>query len=222
MPYYDTYIEIIGVEMMLSKRVRQGFMAFLGLCFLGVLVAASDPVAQLSQTADQMIGALKSNKTAIKSNPALVENLARQILLPQVDAPLMAKLALGRDGWNNATDPQRTQFTQAFTTLMIRTYASAFSAYTDQVVKFYPLRPGDMNGNRVQVKSEILQSGGPAIPVNYRLLQEGDSWKVYDITVDGVSLIQSFRSQFASQLSQGGMDQLLAALDKHNTELQKK
>jgi phospholipid transport system substrate-binding protein len=89
------------------------------------------------------------------------------------------------------------------------------------VVKFYPLRPGDINDGRVQIKSEILQSGGPAIPVNYRLLQEGDAWKVYDITVDGVSLIQSFRSQFASELSQGGMTQLLAALNKHNAALKK-
>ncbi len=207
--------------MTISKRIQCGFITFLGLCFLGVLLAASDPVAQLSQTADQMIAALKSNKTAIKSNPAMVEGLARNILLPQANVELMAKLALGRDGWNNATDQQRTDFTNAFTTLMIRTYASAFSAYTDETVKFFPLRPGDMNGDRVQIKSEVLQNGGPPIPVNYRLLQQGDAWKVYDITVDGVSLIQSFRSQFASQLSQGGMDQLLAALNKHNAELKK-
>jgi phospholipid transport system substrate-binding protein len=207
--------------MTISKRIQCGFTAFLGLCFLGVLLAASDPVAQLSQTADQMISALKSNKAAIKSNPAMVEGLARNILLPQANVELMAKLALGRDGWNNATDQQRAEFTNSFTTLMIRTYASAFSAYTDETVKFFPLRPGDMNGDRVQIKSEILQDGGPPIPVNYRLLQQGDAWKVYDITVDGVSLIQSFRSQFASQLSQGGMDQLLAALNKHNAALKK-
>lgn len=207
--------------MTMARYAQRSLAAFLGLCFLGVVVALSDPVTQLSQTADQMISALKSNKATIKSNPAVVENLARQILLPQADAQLMAKLALGRDGWNSATDQQRVDFTNAFTTLMIRTYASAFSAYTDQVVKFYPLRPGDVADGRVQIKSEILQSGGPAIPVNYRLLQEGNTWKVYDITVDGVSLIQSFRSQFANQLSQGGMDQLLAALNKHNTALKK-
>jgi phospholipid transport system substrate-binding protein len=207
--------------MTITRGMQRGLAAFWGICVFGVAVALSDPVTQLSQTADQMIAALKSNKTTIKTNPALVEDLARQILLPQADAGLMAKLALGRDGWNSATDSQRVEFTNAFTTLMIRTYASAFSAYTDQVVKFYPLRPGDINDGRVQIKSEILQSGGPAIPVNYRLLQEGNTWKVYDITVDGVSLIQSFRSQFASELSQGGMTQLLAALNKHNAALKK-
>jgi phospholipid transport system substrate-binding protein len=211
----------MGWEMTISKRIQCGFITFLGLCFLGVLLAASDPVAQLSQTADQMITALKSNKAAIKGNPSMVEGLARNILLPQVNVELMAKLALGRDGWNKATDQQRAEFTNAFTTLMIRTYASAFSAYTNETVKFFPLRPGDMNDGRVQVKSEILQDGGPPIPVNYRLLQQGDAWKVYDITVDGVSLIQSFRSQFANQLSQGGMDQLLAALNQHNAKLKK-
>lgn len=206
---------------MMLKYVQRGFAVFVGLCLLGVSVAASDPVVQLSQTADQMIEALKTNRTAIKSNPAMVENLARQILLPQVNVELMAKLALGRNGWNNASSQQRQDFTSGFTTLMIRTYAAAFAAYTDQVVKFYPLRPGDVNDGRVQIKSEILQSGGPAIPVNYRLLQQGNDWKVYDINVDGVSLIQSFQSQFSNQLAQGGMDQLLLALNKHNAELKK-
>ncbi len=205
--------------MSISRYLQRSIIAVLGLCFLGVILASGDPVVQLSQTADQMISALKSNKTEIKSNPGLVESLARKILLPEVNIDLMAKLALGRDGWNNASGPQRTDFTKGFTTLMIRTYAGAFSAYTDETVKFYPLRPGDTDGNRVQIKSEVLQTGGPAIPVNYRVLKQGDSWRVYDITVDGVSLIQSFRSQFASQLSQGGMDQLLAALNKHNDEL---
>lgn len=204
---------------MISACIRRGLAAFLAVCLLGVSIAASDPVVQLSQTADQMIEALKSNKAAIKSNPTMVEGLARQILLPQVNVELMAKLALGRNGWNNASPQQRQDFTNAFTTLMIRTYAAAFASYSNQVVKFYPLRPGDIADGRVQIKSEILQSGGPAIPVNYRLLQQGNDWKVYDINVDGVSLIQSFQSQFSNQLAQGGMDQLLVALNKHNTEL---
>lgn len=206
---------------MMLKCIQRSFVAFLGMCLLSTAIAASDPVTQLSQTADKMIEALKTNKTAIKSNPAMTESLARQILLPQVDVELMAKLALGRNGWNNASSQQRADFTQAFTTLMVRTYAAAFAAYTDEVVKFYPLRPGDIEDGRVQIKSEILQSGGPAIPVNYRLLQQGNDWKVYDINVDGVSLIQSFQSQFSGQLAQGGMDQLLVALNKHNSELKK-
>ncbi|MBY0378330.1 MAG: ABC transporter substrate-binding protein [Gammaproteobacteria bacterium] len=206
---------------MMLKCIQRSFVAFLGMCLLSTAIAASDPVTQLSQTADKMIEALKTNKTAIKSNPAMTESLARQILLPQVDVELMAKLALGRNGWNNASSQQRADFTRAFTTLMVRTYAAAFAAYTDEVVKFYPLRPGDIEDGRVQIKSEILQSGGPAIPVNYRLLQQGNDWKVYDINVDGVSLIQSFQSQFSGQLAQGGMDQLLVALNKHNSELKK-
>lgn len=206
---------------MILKYISRSVVVFLGCCLFVIAVAAQDPVAQLSQTADQMISALKANKSSMKANPAVAENLARQILLPQVNVELMAKLALGRNAWNSATPQQRTDFTKAFTTLMIRTYAAAFSSYTNEVVKFYPLRSGDMEDGRVQIKSEILQTGGPAIPVNYRLLQQNGVWKVYDINVDGVSLIQSFQSQFASQLAEGGMDQLLAALNQHNKELQK-
>ena len=160
-------------------------------------------------------------KFSIKSNPNMIEDLAKQILLPQVDVQLMAKLAVGRNGWMSANSQQQQAFTDAFTTLMIRTYASAFAAYTDEKIKFYPLRPGETDDGRAQVKSEILQDSGPSIPVNYRVLQEGAAWKVYDINVDGVSLIQSFRSQFANELNQGGMDQLIAALNKHNSDLAK-
>lgn len=203
------------------KGLKRALVLFLSMSVLSLAFASSDPVAELSGTADQMIAALKTNQSQIKTQPSLVEDLARNILLPQVNVQLMAKLALGRNAWNAATPDQQTAFTAAFTTLMIRTYASAFAAYTDEQVKFYPLRPGEIDGDRVQVKSDVLQSGGPAIPVNYRLLSNNGDWQVYDINVDGVSLIQSFRSQFANELNQGGMDQLLTALNQHNAEMKK-
>lgn len=189
----------------------------LSLLLLAVTIfAAQSPVATLNATANQMIGSLKQNRDRIKHDPTVVENLARQILLPHVDINIMARLALGRDGWNNATVAEREQFIKEFTIVLIRTYASAFAAYRDEEVKFYPIRGGIHDQTRVQVESVIIQKGGPSIPVNYRLLLRGDQWKVYDINVDGVSMVQSFRSQFTSELSQGGMVGLLNAMQKHN------
>lgn len=205
---------------MMKKVLRLPLLVLLLLCFK-VLLAAESPVDMLETTANNMINALKQNHETIKSNPAYVETLARQILLPQADSTLMAQLALGRDGWNNATASQRQEFTQQFTTLLIRTYASAFAAYTNETVKFYPVRGGIEGKTRIQVTSAILQSGGPSIPVEYRLLLRNNQWKVYDITVDGVSMIQSFRSQFSNQLAQGGMDSLLAAMQQHNLKMTK-
>ncbi|MBB71549.1 MAG: signal peptidase [Legionellales bacterium] len=196
------------------RRIIASFIALF--CIVGVAYAAQSPLVMLEKTSEQMLSSLTKNRAKIKSNPKYVETLARQILLPHVDTATMSRLALGRDGWNKATPAQRKEFSEQFVTMMIRTYSAAMNAYTDEKIKFYPIRGGVGDRKRVQVKSIIIQSGGPSIPVNYRLLLRGNNWKVYDMTVDGVSMVQSFKSQFANEISQGGINGLLAAMKKHN------
>jgi len=186
------------------------------------MAASADPVAMLDQTSSQMINALKKNKATIKTKPAYVENLARKILIPNVDVPTMSRLALGRNAWLKSTKVQQKQFMQEFVTLLIRTYSSALASYTNQSIKFYPIRGGTQGKSRIQVNSKIIQPGGPSIPVSYRLVKRSNGWKVYDMSVDGVSLVQSFRSQFANEISRGGINGLLASLHKHNQTLSKK
>lgn len=189
------------------------------LCCLSITaMAASDPVAMLQQTSNQMITALQQNKATIKTNPRLVEGLARKIILPQVDTSAMSQLALGRAAWQQASASQRQAFESQFTTMMIRTYSSALAAYSNQSVTFLPVRGGTDNLTRVQVNSQIIQPGGPSIPVSYRLLSRGNGWKIYDMSVDGISLVQSFRTQFANQLNQSGMNGLLASMAQHNNQ----
>ena len=192
-------------------------------CFLILAVfccfawAQSSPMPMLQSTSDEMIGALKANKATLKSNPQFVYGLVNRILLPHVDVTSMAHAVLGRQVWDNATQQQRDEFTRQFTTLLVHTYSAALAAYQDQEVKFLPIR-GDVNGSRVQVNSQILQQGGPTISVSYRLVLHGDEWQVYDFSVDGVSMIQSFRSQFASELNQGNLDSLISRLSAHNSQ----
>ena len=101
---------------------------------------------------------------------------------------------------------------------MVHTYSSALAAYQDQTVKFFPLR-GNLDGQtHIQVNSQILQNGGPPITVNYRLVLEGGEWKVFDFSVDGVSMLESFRSQFATELSNGNLDALIKKLANHNSQ----
>lgn len=204
-------------------KLRQwGLSLLMLLCLTKAMAANSDPLAMLQETSNQMIETLKQNKTTIKTNPQYVENLARQILIPNVDVATMSKLALGRDAWTKATQAQREQFTQQFVTLLIRTYSTALASYTNQSIQFMPIRGGVQGKTRVQVYSKIIQPGGPAIPVNYSLILRGNAWKVYDMSVDGVSLVQSFKSQFASEIAQGGINGLLNSLKQHNEMLAKK
>jgi len=181
--------------------------------------AGPSPLDTVQNTANQALAALKSNQASLKTNPKVVYSIINRILLPHVDITGMARSALGRDAWMKATATQRNQFTQEFTTLLVRTYSSALASYTDQQVKFLPPREDFSGQTRAQIDSLILQPNGPSIQVNYRLILEGQQWKVYDFSVDGVSLLESFRSQFASELSQGNLDALIQRLSQHNTQL---
>lgn len=174
----------------------------------------NDPVQLLQYIADNMIAQLKNNQATLKTKPGVVYKLAYRYVVPYADIDEMSKRVLPPDVWNKATSAQRAAFEKQFTTLLIRTYASALTSYKDQSVKFYPVRGG---GSNVQVSSDIISPSSAPIHVTYRLLQEGGKWRLYDMSVEGVSLIESFRSQFADILSRGNMDQLINQMSGHNT-----
>jgi phospholipid transport system substrate-binding protein len=175
-----------------------------------------DPVGLLQYIANNMVGQLRTNKATLKTKPQLVYQLAYRYVVPYADLSEMSRRVLPPNVWNSASASQRAQFQKEFTSLLIRTYASALTAYKDQVVKFYPVRGGFENQQTVEVSSDIVSSESDPIHVTYRLIRVGNAWRLYDMSVEGVSLIQSFRSQFADILANGDMNQLLARMGAHN------
>ncbi len=203
------------------KQLYRGILIVVLTSVAALALAAQSPVVMLQQVCDNMLSSLKEHHSTIKSDPKFVQGLSRKIVLPHVDIETMSRLAMGRDGWLKATPPERKEFVDQFTTLMIRTYSRALASYSDQSVKFAPVR-GDLTGQQqTQVDSKIIQPGGPAIPMSYRLVLRGDQWKVYDMSVDGVSMVQSFRSQFSQILNQQGVASLLDAMKKLNASKEK-
>lgn len=188
--------------------------------------ALPSPIPLLENLSTQMITALQKNKASMRKDPNVVYKIVRNILLPSADLEAMARSALGRDAWFVANAKQQRAFIEAFTNLMIHTYAAGLSSYTDQTVRFDPIRGGIQPGqSRVEVHSQILRTDGPPIPVSYRLVYKQDKqtkrwdWFVYDFSVEGISMIQSFRSQFAAELSGGmNLDALTQKLNTHNAE----
>src|SRR3990167_4255988 len=176
----------------------------------------SDPVALLQSIADKMLAQLQANKATLKTNPRVVYSLARSIVVPYADLSEMSKRVLPPQTWSQATPGQRAQFEREFTTTLIRTYASALASYKDQEIKFYPVRGGYAGKSAVQVNSEIVNADGPAISVTYRLVNINGHWRLYDMSVEGISMLESFRSQFADILSQGDINQLISQLSTHN------
>lgn len=198
------------------RAIRYLSLAVLAL-LCQVAIAASSPLEMLQPTSDQMLSALKANKATLKSNPETVYRIVNQILVPHVDLDMMSRLVLGRNVWMQATPEQRQRFKKEFTRLVINTYSAALASYTNETVKFMPIRGGYEGRSRVQVQSQIIRQDGPPVGVNYRVQNMGGEWLVYDFTVEGVSMIESFRSQFAEDLSSGSMDSLLDKMARHNS-----
>lgn len=186
-------------------------------CVTGIVLAAGSPIDMLQSASDEMIATLNQHKATIKTNPTVVYRIVDRILVPHFDVESMSRAVLGRNTWGNATPDQRQRFTEAFQALLIRTYSSAFAAYTNETVQFSPIRGGYSEQSRVQVQSKIVRQNGPPIPVSYRLVRVGGDWKIYDFSVEGVSIVESFRSQFASDIAEQGLDHLIQKLEKHNT-----
>ncbi len=201
-----------------SSILAKTILVLGSLIWTGNVMAASsaNPVAMMQSLADDMISALKANQTTLKSNPTLVYSLAHKIIVPHADLAEMSMRVLPPQTWNSATPAQRSQFQKQFTDLLVHTYASALAEYKDQTVKFFPVRGGYAGKSTVKVDSQIVRNDGPSISVNYRLINKGSEWKLYDMTVEGISLLESFRSQFADKLGREDISALIRDLAAHN------
>ena len=186
-----------------------------------VSVLADDmpaPQAMVKQASDDMLKALKDNKKELDAHPEKIYGLVQKILMPHFDFEKMSKLALGRN-WRTASDKQRKEFTEQFRLLLIRTYSTAMLQYTNEEIRFMPFRD-DLSSKRVQVDMKVIQNAGPDIPMSLSLYEnDNNKWKVYDIHIDGVSLVTNYRSSFAHEIRSGGMDKLINDLTKRNEKV---
>ncbi|MGD9951801.1 MAG: phospholipid-binding protein MlaC [Burkholderiales bacterium] len=139
--------------------------------------------------------------------------------LPHFNHVGMTALAVGV-AWRKATPEQKQRLSEAFRTLLVRTYASSLSTFGDQKFDFRPLRmkPDD---DVVTVEVRVLQSGAQPIPVEYDMEKTARGWKVYDVRVGGISLVVNYRTEFANIVRDKGLDGLVAALEEKNRSLEK-
>lgn len=182
--------------------------------FAQLSFAIVSPVTQLQGVADRMVQSLEQNKSRL-SNMSIIRAIVNRNLLPNVDVTRMSASVVGR-AWRTASAAQQAQFKKEFAYLVTTTYAAALASYDGDKVKFYPLRENYASQQAVNVRSVITRHNGQRIPVDYNLVRQGNSWKVYDFSIENISMVQSYRSQFSGVLSSGGMPALLAQLGRHN------
>jgi len=176
--------------------------------------AGLPPQELIESVANETIDRVKAEKQAIKKNPKHIHKLVNELVLPHFDFERMSKWALGKH-WRKANKDQRTKFINEFRVLLVRTYATSLAEYTDQVIKFLPFR-GKLKSGDVTVRSEVEQPGGFPIPIDYKLHLKGDSWKVYDVKIDDISLVANYRSSFSKEIRKKGLDTLIKTLAEKN------
>ena len=193
---------------------------FINLFFLILLFFSFNSIADLGpdelvkKTAEDVIFAIKADEEIQKGNKEKIYHLAEDKILPNFDFERIARLVLGR-AWRKTDDNQKKEFISEFRTLLLKTYAVALSKYKDQEIKFKPTKISDTD-EIVIVKSEIIQSGAQPIKVNYALTKSSGKWLVFDIVIEGVSLVTNYRSQFSSEIRKNGIDTLIKKLSKKN------
>lgn len=196
---------------------RLSAMVFTAMLSLNVS-ASSVPAAEqlVRETTDQVIRVLEEERSVIDENPGRIFDIVNEFILPKFDFEKMSQRVLGKY-WNRATPEERSKFVHEFQVLLVRTYATALKEYSEQEIKFLPTRERD-GGEGATVRTQINQSGSPPIPINYELYRKNGDWKVFDVAIDGVSLVINYRSTFASEIRSNGIDALIRRLAKHNSE----
>lgn len=174
------------------------------------------PEQLIRQTADQVLMQIKANTEQYRKNPAKLYALVDDVVLPHFNFEKMTELALGRNR-DKVSAEQKSLIVDEFRILLVRTYGKALLEYIGETVIYLPMVPSGKEGYAT-VKTEIQQTGGFPIPLDYKLRLEEGGWKVYDISVDEVSLVTNYRSSFSRQIRKNGVDGLINTLRERNQE----
>jgi phospholipid transport system substrate-binding protein len=197
----------------LLSLVTFGFLAISGQA-AAQQEAPDELVKRISQ---EVLNIAKEDKDIQAGNHQRVLGLVEEKILPHVDFARMTALAAGRY-WREATPQQQKDLIREFRSLLVYTYSGAISQVKDQRLEFKPLRarPDD---TEVEVRSQVVQSRGEPIQLNYRLAKTDSDWKIYDVNVFGAWLVETYKGNFAAEISKGGIDGLIKALSDRNAKL---
>ena len=198
----------------LLKIFAFGVFSFFSLAAAGQELA---PDQLVQKATDEVLAAIKSDKQLAAGDKQRALKLAEEKVLPYVDFEEATRLAVGR-AWSQANPEQRKQLVGEFRNMLVRTYANAIEAYQGQTLKVLPSRGGKQDAkDEATVRTQFVRAGGKPLPIDFQMRKTGQGWKVYDISVEGVSLVLTYRSEFDAVVRQEGIDGLIKRLGQKNT-----
>src|SRR5690606_8215661 len=170
------------------------------------------PNELVTKVAQDTLRDLDANREEYRKNPSKVRELVDKNMLPHFDTRYAAQLVLAKH-WRTATPEQRERFIEAFYQTLLQNYGEALLEFTPDRLKILPFQ-GDPNANVVTVRSEVRRDNGTRVPVNYSLRKTPEGWKAYDVQIEGISYVKSFRTDFGSEIQQKGLDAVIKRLEE--------
>jgi phospholipid transport system substrate-binding protein len=194
----------------------------IGFFFVGFTLTANAQQQQLApdqlvqKVTEEVLTAIKSDKQLAAGDKQKALKLAEEKVLPYIDFEESTRLAVGR-AWSQATPEQRKKLVAEFRNMLVRTYSNAIEAYEGQTLKVLPSRGGKQDAkDEATVRAQFVRAGGKPLPLEFQMRKTGDTWKVFDIAVEGISLVLTYRSEFDAVVKQEGVDGLIKRLTQKN------
>jgi phospholipid transport system substrate-binding protein len=170
------------------------------------------PSEVVESAARSMLDGLEANRAAYRKDPSQVGTLVEKHLLPHFDIEYSARMVLGKH-WRDATPEQRERFADAFYHTLIDNYGSALAEFTPDRLKVFPTNV-EAETDRATVRTEVTRSNGSRVPVSYSLRKTDDGWKAWDVVIEGISYVKSFREDFGAAIDQQGLDAVIERIEK--------
>ena len=217
----DNHILSVDSEKLQKGQImnilRTSSVVFLLLFCISAFAAVSPPEKVIIDTSERMLKIIQNEGDALRENREKVYKVIDEVINPHIDFQRMSRWVLGKY-WKKASDEQKARFVKEFRFLLMRTYATAITEYSGEKIEYLPVRfqTGDTD---IMIRTELKQPTNPnPISVNYSLYETKDGWKVYDIVIEGVSLIANYRTSFSSQIKRGSIQELIDTLAEHNSK----
>ncbi len=214
-----------------SSCLKGGFFSLLfSLLLMSNSLAAANPALTapdelLKKATLDMLHSINDHRQVIKQNPEKLQHLVEKIILPHLDFIAASKLVMGKY-WRRASKEQKIKFIRQFRTLLLRFYSTALAEYlsgndkdlADDMIRYFPVSVNE-GDTSITVRAEVKVENGEPIPINYRMHKTRKGWKIYDVSVEGISMITTYKNNFAAQLKSQGIDAMIASLEEKNRSM---
>jgi phospholipid transport system substrate-binding protein len=180
-----------------------------------VLAQEAGPEQLVQKVTEEVLATIKTDKQLAAGDKQKALKLAEEKVLPHIDFEEATRLAVGR-AWKDASAEQRKILVDEFRKMLVRTYSNGIESYQGQTMKILPSR-GKQGADDATVRAQFIRAGGQPLPLEFQARKTPQGWKIYDIAIEGVSLVLTYRSEFDTVVKQGGIDGLIKRLREKNT-----